>query len=182
MYKSRTDAFIFFIRTVMSESLAQVTWNQHQRWVINILCKVYSVPPGPKLFHFSKCFSRNILFLQFLVECCPGARDQTWNPSRRTSPNFFVWQAPEFRWERGWQSDRCWATAARSSWKCDKWHNYIFDLLILEQKYLFKFQKLWSDLLSHSDLSKSGKNTQDGKSCTRAKITCQNEDENCWVG
>ena len=134
MYKSRTDAFIFFIRTVMSESLAQVTWNQHQRWVINILCKVYSVPPGPKLFHFSKCFSRNILFLQFLVECCPGARDQTWNPSRRTSPNFFVWQAPEFRWERGWQSDRCWATTAQSSWKCDKWHNYIFDLLIFELK------------------------------------------------
>ena len=141
MYKSRTDAFIFFIRTVMSESLAQVTWNQHQPWVINILCKVYSVPPGPKLFHFSKCFSRNILFLQFLVECCPGARDQTWNPSRRTSPNFFVWQAPEFRWERGWQSDRCWATTAQSSWKCDKWHNYIFDLLIFEQKNICLYFK-----------------------------------------
>lgn len=133
------------------------------------------------------------------MECFQEARDQTWNPSERTSPNFSEWGALSW-WGWGQWSVLCQARdvrppcqkickaggcvfkahfsfIAKFSWKQRRFRRRNSEIMTSIFSYLHNTDCL-PNLLSHSDLSKSGKNTQDGRSWTRARITCQNTDQN----
>ena len=66
---------------------------------------------------------------------------------------------------------------AKFSWKQRRFSRRNSEIMTSIFSYLHNTDCL-PNLLSHSDLSKSGKNTQDGRSWTRARITCQNTDQN----
>lgn len=129
------------------------------------------------------------------MECFQEARDLTWNPSERTSPNFSEWGALSWRWWGQWVSKRCSTTLPDNmeiAWMdvCSKLirvlspnlvRGILGDWTVKIMSPIFSYlhnTDCLSNLLSHSDLSKSGKNTQDRRSWTRARITCQNTDQN----